>query len=347
MDVADIRRNAQSRAEDALVRAVVAAVMNRVTPDGADKYFARRPDDEVSRLVFRANQTVGTTGGSGWASQLAQTATTLFVTGLGPLSAASQLFRLALNIPFTEGQAQTNVPGMIPVAQAGAFVAESDPIPVASFDFSAASLKHKKVAFIAAITRELAKAPRAEAEIRSLLHEAAALTLDAALFSSNAATTAAPAGLFYGVSATSPAALAMDEFEDHLASLVAALAPIAGDRIAFVASPARALQISIRAPQLRYPVLATSAISDQRLAAVALNALAVAVEPTPDIFVSQEAVVHMSDDPDEIVSDTGPTTADPTRSMFQTATLGIRIILEMDWALRDAGAVKFIDGISW
>ena len=62
--------------------------------------------------------------------------------------------------------------------------------------------------------------------------------------------------------------------------------------------------------------------------------------------VSAEALIHMSDSPAEIVSD-APSTADPMRSMWQTATLSIRLIVEMDWALRDPRAVAMADGIAW
>jgi hypothetical protein len=102
----------------------------------------------------------------------------------------------------------------------------------------------------------------------------------------------------------------------------------------------------MRAPNLRYPVLATSAVPDDRVAAVALDGFAVSVDPLPDIVVSQEAILHMSDDPGEIVTGAGAV-ADPVRSLFQTASLSIRLLIDMDWTPRDERAVALVDGIAW
>ena len=342
----NISRVAQSRADEALVRAVTAHVRDRVEPQGGQKFLARRPDDECSPIVYRGDQVVGTTGGSGWADHLAQQATTLFLASLGPQSAAAQLLALALDVPFTAGLDTAAVAGVIPQGAAGGFVEEGEPIPVTSFEFSAASLRRKKLALIAAITRELAKGGRAEKEIGRVLREAGALTLDAVMFSADAATDAAPAGLFYGVTETAFGGFDQDPTLNALLALTSALTPIGGERIAFVTSPTRALQIAAKFPDIKQPVLASNAIADDRIAGVALDALAVAIDPGADIEISQNALFHMNDEPAEIVAG-DPATADPVRSTFQTATLGIRLILELDWAQRADGAVAFQDGLGW
>lgn len=343
MDHAEMRRIAQAKQGDILLRAIIGEVLDKAKPDGAAAYFARCNDSEAVKTVHRASTTYGSTGSAGWGAEVARTATADFIAGLGPMSAASRLFALAVQPPFPAGGATLNIPAVISEA-AGGFIAEGEPIPVVSWDFSAASLNHKKLGIIGAVSRELAKTRGSEAEIGRLLRESAALTLDAALFSSSAATATTPAGLFYGVSATAPGAWGDgDVLETVLTTLAGAVAPIAGDQIAFVTSPARALQISMRYPNLRYPVLATSAIADSRIAVVALNALAVAIDPAADLSVSSEAVLHMSDVPLEIVDDSAAK-ADPVRSMFQTSVIATRLIIEMDWTLRAAGAVAFVDG---
>lgn len=341
----EIIRKTNNRAEDVLVRTVTAMVCNRVEPQGAAKFFARRPDDEASPLLMRAVQTAGSVSGSGWASHIAAQAVAAFVLGLGPLSAAAQLFQLAYSANVPEGMNALSVPGVIP-SQAGAFVKELDPIPVTSWNFDAAIMTPKKLALITVITRELAKRSGAEAAVRDLLQSSAAITLDNVLFSNAAATDAAPAGLFYGVNATVPGAFDQDSMVNDLTSLASAVSAISGDRLAFVASTARAAQISMRAPNLRYPVLASSAVSDNRVAAVALPGFAVHIGAKPDIEVSQEAILHMSDTPGEIVPDNGAA-SDPVRSLFQTASLALRVLIEVDWKPRDNRAVAFIEGLSW
>jgi hypothetical protein len=44
---------------------------------------------------------------------------------------------------------------------------------------------------------------------------------------------------------------------------------------------------------------------------------------------------------------TPATVAAPTRSFWQTDTLGIRMIMQMNWALRRTGMVQYITGVTW
>ncbi len=39
--------------------------------------------------------------------------------------------------------------------------------------------------------------------------------------------------------------------------------------------------------------------------------------------------------------------ASPTQSLWQTATTGLRSIIEVDWGMRATGKVAFISGVSW
>jgi hypothetical protein len=40
-------------------------------------------------------------------------------------------------------------------------------------------------------------------------------------------------------------------------------------------------------------------------------------------------------------------TATPSQSMFQTASLALRMLLDITWAMRRTGMVQFITGASW
>src|SRR5829696_7125616 len=52
------------------------------------------PDDRIALdIIARADQTIGTTAVSGWASQLVQAATASFLGSLGQASAAAELIR--------------------------------------------------------------------------------------------------------------------------------------------------------------------------------------------------------------------------------------------------------------
>jgi hypothetical protein len=64
--------------------------------------------------------------------------------------------------------------------------------------------------------------------------------------------------------------------------------------------------------------------------------------------MSTQATIHMEDtSPAEIVSATGPTTANPVRSFFQTDTQGVRMVMDVAWKMRRSGMVRWIDSTSW
>jgi hypothetical protein len=328
----------------ALVRAVTAALVDHVQPDGAQRFFQRHPDEEA-RAVFKATTGIGSTETPGWGSELGQTAVADFIASLGPIAGAAQLFAGALNIPLGRFHS-ASVPGATAAALAGAFVEEGEPIPVAGWTFTGEEISFKKCAILSAISRQLARSSRAEDEVRRLLRENAALTLDAYLFSSNAATDAAPAGIFNGLTAITPGSFDSSSVINDLASLVAAVAPVGGNNLALVASPARKAQILMHFPGFAFPIIASSAIADTRIGAVALNGLAVAIDPAPELDISSDAVVHMANPALEIVSDT-PVVADPIRSLWQTDALAIRLQLGVDWKRRATNAVAMLDGPAW
>jgi hypothetical protein len=70
---------------------------------------------------------------------------------------------------------------------------------------------------------------------------------------------------------------------------------------------------------------------------------------SPQFSVSDQATVHEEDTaPLPIVSGAAPgTPANPVRSLWQTDSLGLRLILNMNWALRRTGMVAAIVGVTW
>ena len=82
---------------------------------------------------------------------------------------------------------------------------------------------------------------------------------------------------------------------------------------------------------------------------VALNALAAAVDPEPKFDISKDAVVHAEDAAPLAIGTAGSpnTVAAPTRSLFQTDTIAVRLVLRVAWGLRAAGAVSFTSAVTW
>src|SRR5262249_36885465 len=149
--------------------------------------FARRHwrDDRGTEYVVRAATGPAMTTTTGWASELSHV-TLVFLAALRGLNAGAELLTRGLQVRFN-GAGQILLPT---IAQGSAgFVGQGKPIPVAQFASSAgATLLPHKLALISTLTREMIESSNAEAIIRAVLTESAAVGLDVALFSANAAT---------------------------------------------------------------------------------------------------------------------------------------------------------------
>jgi len=129
--------------------------------------------------------------------------------------------------------------------------------------------------------------------------------------------------------------------------LASAVVPIAGGLIVLIAGPNAAVQLGLRGSRpLPYQVPPSSALTNNAVAAVAPRGLVFSINPEPDISVSAEALLHMSDATLGIVPDNG-TIADPTRSLYQTAALAILLHLEVTWARRSDSAAALLTGATW
>ncbi len=338
-------------AGEAVYRAVAALVMGNVRPEGEARFLKRFPDDGLAlatETVLKAATTPGKIGDAGLGGVLAEAALRDFFASLGPVSAASQLMALSLNLGLPDGINNFTVPALVAQPIAGAFVKEGDPGRVRSHSLLGPSVTPKKMLILSAITRELAKRMGAEELVRRILRRDAGLSFDAALFSDDAETDAAPAGLLYGVTPLTSYGGTDDEaMRQDLKTLANAVAGIASGKIVFVASPDIAVSIALASRAVPYPVYSTSALAAGTVAAIAPDALTFAVEPSPDITVSSEAAMHMEDEtPLPIVAANG-TTAAPVRSMFQTDCVAIRLIADMTWTKLHDDAVAVVTGAGW
>jgi hypothetical protein len=77
----------------------------------------------------------------------------------------------------------------------------------------------------------------------------------------------------------------------------------------------------------------------------------VSVTGAPEFDVSEVATIHMEDTTPLNIA-TGAqgsgVLATPTQSMFQTAQIAIRMIANVNWAMRRTGMVQYIaSGVSW
>jgi len=78
--------------------------------------------------------------------------------------------------------------------------------------------------------------------------------------------------------------------------------------------------------------------------------LMVAQGDAPQFSVSDQATIHFEDTtPLQITTGAqgSAVAATPVRSMFQTDSLALRMILPMNWAMLRAGSVAWVTGVTW
>ena len=134
-----------------------------------------------------------------------------------------------------------------------------------------------------------------------------------------------------------------------LAALAGSVARVAGNGgIVFVAAARQAVAANLRLPKpLAYPVLSSSILAAGTVIALASNALVSAVDPIPRIQTGTQGAFHMEDaTPAPIVAEDG-TLAAPVRSLWQTDSIGLRMILQVAWAMRASNGVAWTQGVAW
>jgi hypothetical protein len=307
-------------------------------------------DDEAASLVLRAARNPAMIGTGGWAATLAATAVFDVLVGIGGPSAGAELVRLALRTEFG-GQASISVPArVIDPDDAGGFIAEGDPIPVRTMPLTASTLTPARLACIVTLSDLLAQSSNAERVITQMLGEAARLRFDTELFSTTAGSTSRPAGLLSGVTPITATAAGSEAMEKDIAALVGALnAAGGGTNPVFVCSPAQAATLKLRAgARFDYPILSSAALPNGSIATIEVGSFVSAFDPIPEFHVSNHTALHMeADTPAPLAQGTGATVASPTRSLYQTVTSALKMILQVSWAMRATGHVQVINSCNW
>jgi hypothetical protein len=92
--------------------------------------------------------------------------------------------------------------------------------------------------------------------------------------------------------------------------------------------------------ELPFPLLTSSSLASGTVIAIALNALASALEP-PTVDASEATALHFED--------TTPLTpaASPTKSMFQISSAALRVKLPASWVIRNTAAVSVVTSTKW
>jgi hypothetical protein len=323
-----------------LIRAIIAQGAARIERSSAADYAAGRwPGDTSVPLMLRAAS----------APTLMANATALtpvtqqFVEQLAPLSASGALANAGGLVLTSFGRGLVSVPSFAPGESA--FVAEGAAIPVKQFVASGPTLSPYKLATIVTLSGELFEHSQAEMLLRAALTESVALGLDRKLFSADAAVAAtSPAGLLNGIAALTATAAGAGAMAGDLNKILTAIAPVAGAGFFVVAAPAQATALQIGFAREIPNVMASAALTAGTVIAVASRAF-VSIFETPRIDTAFEALVH--EDTAATAISTAGAIAAPTRSLFQTNSVGLRMITPCSWALRATGAVAWVQSVNW
>jgi HK97 family phage major capsid protein len=255
---------------------------------------------------------------------------------------------------------------------AGSFVAQGAPIPVRQGAFTSISFTPKKMGVISTFTREIAEhsTPSIDALIRQTIMEDTSVAIDSVLLDATAATTTRPAGLRAGVSATTATA------GGGIAAMIGDIRGLTGALITgtngnlrspvWIMNPADVLAASLL-PAIAgggefpfkeelaggtlqgYPVIQSSNVAADTMFLLDAADFVSVTGDTPRFDVSDQATLHMEDTTPLAIASTGSpnTVAAPVRSLFQTDSIGIRMLLDINWGLRRTGIVAWTQTMTW
>lgn len=323
-------------------------------------------DHEQTQIVVRAAIAGATTTTAGWAAELVSTANADFLRLLDPVSVFPGLAAKGTQLNFGPQAGIIRVPSRATTPSiAGSFVAEGGAIPVRRVGLTSITLAPTKMGVLSVFTREMAaySNPTIEGLLRREIQRDTAMTIDSLLTDAVAATVGLrPAGLRNGVSGLTAAT--GGGYTAILKDVQALAAPFdtanAGRNLVLLMAPreARALAMSpgpdgtlgwTTAFMGEFTILVSTAITAGMLIMVDAEDF-VSVNGTPEFMVSEHTVLHMEDTTPLNIA-TGAqgsgVLATPAQSMFQTASIALRMLLEVTWAMRRTGMVQWQTGTNW
>lgn len=357
----------EPKPEDLIIRAAVCHAIAHVTGKDPIRVMEDRyRDHEATQIVVRAAVAGATTTQSGWAAELVETAVGAFMESLRPVAVFPRLAALGTSLTFGPGRAAIKLPSRAASPSiSGSFVAEAAPIPVRKLGLTSVTLSPHKLGVISVFSREIAKLsnPAIEGLLRQEIQSDTALTLDTLLLDATAGSTTRPAGLTNGVASLTEST--KGGYQAILEDLQALAAPFdaanAGRNLVLLMNPAQARLLAMTpgpnasgfgwAEQFlgEFTRIVSTTIPAGNVYMVDAADFASAAGEAPEFEVSEQAVLHMEDTSPAQISTAGspPVLAHPTQSMFQTAQLALRMIMDVTWAMRRTGMVQWMDDVVW
>src|SRR4029077_4531169 len=192
------------------------------------------------------------------------------------------------------------------------------------------------------------------------------VSVDTVLIDANPATAIRPAGLRNGVTVTAATAGGgFNALVGDIKNLIGHLAAANSLRMpVWIMNPVQAVAISltqnaggdfpfkmeINGGMLQgYPVINSTTMPVGTIILLDAADFMSVTGDDPRFDVSDQATLHFEDTAPSQIGTTGtpPVVAAPVRSMFQTDSLALRMILPMNWAMRRAGVIAWTELVTW
>jgi HK97 family phage major capsid protein/HK97 family phage prohead protease len=320
-------------------------------------------------LVLRAASAPAITTVTTWAAELVQQTYADLMPLLMPKAILTRLAAKGLTLSFgTAGRIIIPTRSRTPTL-AGSFVGEGLAIPVRQGAFTTQTMVPKKLAVISTWTREMGdhSVPAIEGLIREAIQQDTSVAIDTVLIDANPATVIRPAGLLNGVTVTTATAGGgLAALIGDIKALIGALTTNTYGNVrspVFLMNPSDMLSVSltsapntgifpfrdeIRGGTLNtVPVIDSATVPVKTVVLVDAADFVVAGGEAPRMELSDQATLHMEDTtPAELVASPS-TVAAPQRSLFQTDSIALRMVLPLNWIQRRTGTVAWTSSVTW
>jgi HK97 family phage major capsid protein/HK97 family phage prohead protease len=331
--------------------------------------------DEATKLacdiVLRANSAPAMTTVTGWAAELVRPNYTDLLPQLMPKAILTRLAPRGLALNFGQGgriiiPMRSRTPTI-----AGSFVGEGQPIPVRQGAFTSQTLTPKKMAVITTFTREMQdhSTPAIEPILREAIQVDTTVAIDSVLIDANPATTVRPAGLLNGVSVT-PATSGggIPALVGDIKNLIGSISTATYGNLrnlVWLMNPTDVLSAGLvtaantgifpfldevrRGTLNNIPIIDSAVVPVKTMILLDAADFVVVGGEAPRIDASDQATLHMDDTaPLELVGTGSPgVVAAPQRSLFQTDSIAIRMIMPLNWTQRRPGTVAWTQTVTW
>jgi HK97 family phage prohead protease/HK97 family phage major capsid protein len=334
-------------------------------------YGEDEPTRAICDLVLKAASAPAMTTVTGWAAELVQQIYTDFMQVLLPMSVFPKLSAKGLALTFGRaGRIIIPTRNLTPTIS-GSFVGEGAPIPVRQGSFASQVMTPKKMAVITTWTREMDEhsIPAIEGLLRQAILEDTAISLDGILLDNNVATVIRPPGL-RSYNAIVPPAAGTDHFQNLIADIKAlygALNTATKGNVrapVWILNPAEVLSLRLQQPAgaittlfpfaaeinagmlAGIPFIESSTQPQGQVILVDAADFVTAGAEGPRLEISDQATLHMEDTTPQDITGGTPSPATPVKSMWQTDSLALRLVMRMNWLLRRP-IVAWTTGVAW